>query len=388
MDRPHAARSGLIATASVLVLASVPALATAGETVEVKPGDSFSALAARHTGNVRSWRQMYRPQLSGLANPDRIQVGMRFELVNDAQGKYLRLVGSAPVSVPALAPAPAPPVAPPAAPVAAAPAAPNPAPAGGELVLGVLPNIAPATLLAQYEHLKRYLERSGAGTKVRLVVPPNFKVFFEAMMAGEYDLAVAAPHFARVGQADRSLVPVGMYEPRIGALFVAPIDSPLTGPRDARSKAIGFANPQSLVALYGLQWLKGLGMEPGKDFEVKAARSDLGVGRMMLTGEAAAAVMSNGELRALPPDESSRLRIVEVFVRIPNFILMANPARLDREQISRLRGQFKAFMSDKDEGAEFTRATGFSGFVDVDDAQMRELDAFAPQTRRAMGVVK
>lgn len=409
------ARFGLVAAAAMLAVAGAQAQAI----VEVKPGDTFSAMAAQHTGNLRTWRQMYRPQLSGLANPDRIAVGMRFEVVSDAQGKYLRLVGgksgaavaaepkpapapapkaAAPAPAPAVAaapaaPAPAPAPAPVAAPAAAVAAAPAPAPApaaaaGGELVLGVLPNIAPATLLGQYESLKRYLEKHNAGLKVKVVVPANFKVFFDATMAGEYDVAVAAPHFARVAQADKGLVPIGMYEPRINGLFVAPVDSPLTGAKDVRSKAVGFANPQSLVAMYGLQWLKGLGLEPGKDFEVKGARSDLGVGRMMLTGEAVAAVMSNGEMRALPADESSRLRIVEVFTRIPNFILMANPQRLDRERQARLKTQLKAFIADKEDGAEFVRTTGFTGFTDVDDAQMRELDAFAPQTRRAMGVTK
>ena len=40
------------------------------------------------------------------------------------------------------------------------------------------------------------------------------------------------------------------------------------------------------------------------------------LGRMLLTGEVAGAVMSNGEFRALPQDESARLRTVEAFGRL------------------------------------------------------------------------
>lgn len=393
--------------------------------VDVQPGDTFSAIASRFTGDPRAWRKLYSPEQSGLVNPNLITPGMRLELVTEASGnKFLRLVGgkaaavamaaapapaAAPAVEPAVKPAPMPTVAaplarPPAPAVAAAPApvaappvaAAAPAPvvaaapavpaADGALVIGVLPNVAASLLLPQYEYMRRYLERGG-GQKVRIVVPANFKVFFDATMAGEYDLAVAAPHFARVAQQERGMVPLVTYEPRINALMVVPADSTVTGPKDLRERVVAFANPQSLVAMYGVQWLRGQGLEAGKDFEVKGARTDLGVGRMLLSGDAVAAIMSNGEFRALPADESSRLKIGEVFARIPNFITIAHP-RLERDKINRLRTQLKAFLADADDGAAFARATGFSGITDVDDAQMRELDPYSPQTRRAMGFVK
>ena len=401
--------------------------------VDVQPGDTFSAIASRFTGDPRAWRKLYSPEQSGLANPNVITPGMRLELVTEASGnKFLRLVDGKPATVakaaapapaaapavvaPAVKPAPLPTVAAPlarppvpavaaapppvAAPPVAAPAvpatAPAPAPvvaaapalpaADGALVIGVLPNVGASLLVPQYEFMRRYLERVG-GQKVRIVVPANFKVFFDATMAGEYDLAVAAPHFARVAQQERGMVPLVTYEPRINALMVVPADSTVASPKDMRERAVAFANPQSLVAMYGVQWLRGQGLEAGKDFEVKGARTDLGVGRMLLSGDAVAAIMSNGEFRALPADESSRLKIGEVFARIPNFITVAHP-RLERDKINRLRAQLKAFLADADDGAAFARATGFSGITDVDDAQMRELDPYSAQTRRAMGFVK
>jgi len=263
-------------------------------------------------------------------------------------------------------------------------AAPAPAAAADELVIGLLPNIATATLQAQYENLKSWMERT-QGTKVRITVPANFKVFFDNTMRGDYDLSVAAPHFARVAQTDRGLVPVVLYEPRINALFIGKPDDGIAGPADVRGKALGFANPTSLVALYGLQWFRQAGLEPGKDFEVRGARTDMGVGRMLLTGDVAGAIMSNGEFRALPQDESSRLRTVEAFARIPNFIIVAHP-RLGAARIAKLRAQFKAFIADKDEGAAFVKATGITGMVDADDAVLRELDPYLAPTRRAMGV--
>jgi phosphonate transport system substrate-binding protein len=404
---PRLAAAGVLAGGLLAGWAQAQPAAEGGP-FEVAAGDSFSLIAGRILGSPRQWAQLYNPRLSGLADPNKILVGQRFELVSEPGGsRYLRLIGSKPVAAsapapapavaaaptpapvpmaaPAPSPAPAPAPAPATPPVAAAPApAPAAASADDTLTIGVLPNIGTATLLAQYENLKSWLERT-QGSKVRISVPANFKVFFENTMRGDYDLAVAAPHFARVAQADRGLVPVVMYEPRISALFIGRPDDGLNSPADLRGKALGFANPTSLVAMYGLQWFRQAGLEPGKDYETRGARTDMGVGRMLLTGEVAGAIMSNGEFRALPQDEAARLRTVEAFARIPNFIIVAHP-RLGTARINRLKGQFKAFIADKDEGAAFVKATGITGMVDADDAVLRELDPYLVPTRRAMGL--
>ena len=394
-------------TASLLVtMAAAGSAQTAREptVVEVQWGDSFSSIAARYTGNLRTWRQLYSPQRSGLPNPDRISVGMRLELVSEDSGaRYLRVVSgpgvqavaprSARVAYTATVP-PAPAV--PAASVAAVPAAAAAsvavaavgsavAAAGSDdaLVIGVLPNIGAQALLAQYDNLKRYLERVGP-QKVRIVLPANFKAFFDATLRGDFDLAVSAPHFARVAQLERGMLPLVMFEPRINALLIAPADTRIAEAGDVRGKTVAFANPTSLVAMYGMQWLQQQKLEAGKDFEVRPARSDMGVGRMLLSGEAAAAVMSNGEMRALPADESARLKVVDVFARIPNFIVLAHP-RLPRGRVDQLRTQLKDFLISHEEGLAFGRATGFTGIVDADDAVLRELDPYVGLTRRAMG---
>ena len=376
--------------------ASAGARTASSPAIEVRSGDTFSSLVARHGGKAASWRSMYRPEASQLSSPDRIAVGMRFEVATDDKGRYLRLVVPQEVNSAAERPgarvsAPAPAGVSPGGGASATASATAPAmaavpPVGGDgatLVVGVLPNIPAATLNTQYAYLKNYLERVGR-RDVRIVVPANFKVFFDSMMQGAYDVAVAAPHFARVGQADRNMVPLAMYEPRINALFVAPLDSPLASPRDVRERTVAFANPTSLVAMYGQQWLRQLGLEADRDYAVKPARTDLGVGRMLLTGEAAAAVMSNGEFRALPAEESTRLKVVEIFARIPNFVVLGHP-RIGRERLSKLKTELKDFLADKDDGAAFKQATGISAIVDADESQLRELDAFNAATRRAMG---
>ena len=400
--------AGIVGVAAACALIATSAWSQAAPVIEVRVGDTFSAIASQFTNGVAGWRKMYRSDLSGLANPNLITPGMRFEIATDGGGeKYLRLMSGSSkaarvaAAAPAAAPAPtrpAPAAVPAAAPattaaqaVAAAPA-PAAAPAlaadkpDGTLVIGVMPNVSAAVLNQQYEHMKRYLERV-SGEKVSIVVAANFKAFFDNTMNGDYDLSIGAPHFARVAQLDRKMVPLGMYEPRINALLITPLDTKMTSVRDAREKVIAFANPTSLVAMFGQQWLRGQNMEAGKDYEVRGARTDLGVGRMLLTGDAVAAIMSNGEFRALPQEESSRLKIMESFATIPNFVLLAHP-RLGRERTAALRGHLRGFFADKEDGAAFGRATNLSAIVEAEEPQMRELDAHTAATRRIMGLSK
>jgi phosphonate transport system substrate-binding protein len=387
---PFAQHPAIRALVAAGLFASTAAMAQTPTVIQVAPGDTFSAIAGRYAGGVKSWARLYDSKLSGLTNPNRITPGMKLELVNEGGRQYLRLLGSSPLAAatkpaPAATPSPAPAAAPTLAAAAPAPApAPVAAPAADELVIGVLPNIGAAALVAQYQNLKNYLEKQG-NPKVRIVVPANFKAFFDSTVKGDYDLAVAAPHFARVAQLEGGQIPLAQYEPRIAAQYITSVDNPPGSVRDLKGKAIAFANPTSLVALYGLNWLRSQGLEPGKDFEVKGARTDMGVGRMLLTGEASAAVMSNGEFRALPVEESGRLKIAEVFARIPNFIILGNP-RLGKDRLARLKSQMLGFMADKEDGAAFTKATGISGINEADDATLRELDPYVAPTRRAMGL--
>ncbi len=368
--------------ALVLVLAAAGSAAQTSppQVIEVKKGDTFSGIVTQLGGSANGWRQMYRADLSRLPNPNLISIGMQFEVATDSAGAhYLRRITStdAPNAPVAAAAAPTP---------AAATPAPRESPAES-LVIGVLPFIATNTLLSQYEYLKTYLERVGGEKDVRIVVPANFKAFFASTMKGEFDIAISAPHFARIAQLDRVMTPQLIYEPRIKGLFVTPTDGGVAGAGDIRGKAVAFANPQSLVAMYGQQWLRQQNLELGKDYEAKSARTDMGVGRLMLVGEAAAAIMSNGELRSLPAEESERLKIVETFTTIPNFVVLAHP-QLERERLARLKSSLKAFLADKDQGTAFAKATGLTGIVDVEESQMRELDPYVAITRRALEPAK
>jgi len=409
--------AGALASAAGLAAAQVDDRSRVLLVFEIQRGDTFSGVAGRILGDATAWRKLYDAERSGIADPARIREGTFLEFVRDAEGRrYLRSGDAVRIrarlaDLPLVAargtatalPPGRPPEArtvPPPAPVAASlrtpdvavpdrPVPTSPAVAAAppaSLTIGVLPNIAATALLAQYEPLRRYMERVTA-RPVSIVTAPNFKAFFNSTMQGEYDLAVTASHFARVAQADRGLVPIGLFNPPIRAYLITPIERPIETEEGIRGQSIAFANPQSLVAMYAQNWLAAKGLQSGRDYAVRTTRSDAGIGQILLAGEAVAAVMSNGEFRQIPDEQRARLRIHAEIAQIPNFIVLAHP-RLGAPLMGELRGHLKAVSNDPAEGAQFRQASGVVAVVEAGEAQLRELDAYAGETRRLMGVGK
>ena len=256
-------------------------------------------------------------------------------------------------------------------------------PAAGALSIGVLPNVSARILLASYQPMREYFERE-LRQPVSIVTAPDFRAFAASSLKGEYDIVVTAPNLGRVMQLDGRWEPLAIYEPRIPAVAVARADNPDDSPRQLRGKALALANPQSLVALVGLQWLKSEGLQEGVDFKTVVAANDDSLGAVLRSGEAPWAVMSMGEFRAKPEALRQSLRIVRQITTVPGFFVMANPA-LPAAQRQRLKALILALPASAD-GARFFELSGFRGIREVTDADLTFADPFNDLTRRGLGL--
>lgn len=255
--------------------------------------------------------------------------------------------------------------------------------ATGALSIGVLPNVSARILLASYQPMREYFERE-LRQPVNIVTAPDFRAFAANSLKGDYDLVVTAPNLGRVMQLDARWEPLAIYEPRIPAVAVARADNPDDSPRQLRGKALALANPQSLVALVGLQWLKSEGLQEGVDFKTVVAANDDSLGAVLRSGDAPWAVMSMGEFRAKPEALRQSLRIVRQITTVPGFYVMANPA-LPAAQRQRLKALILALPASAD-GARFFELSGFRGIREVTDADLTFADPFNDLTRRGLGL--
>lgn len=250
------------------------------------------------------------------------------------------------------------------------------------LEIGLLPNISARVLLAQYQPLRDYLARE-LKRAVQVSTAPSWTQFHRRTLALEYDLIVTAAHVGRVAQLDRGWVPLLSIAPDVRALFVTPAARPLAQLAELRAQTLALSNPQSLVAMRGLQWLAEQGLQRERDFRTSAVATDDSVGHMVLRGDARAAICSAGEFRAIPDGVKAQLVVHSTFAEVPGFMVMASP-RLGGEARGALRENLLQFARGSEEGKAFFAATGFQALRDIGPGLMESLDAFAEATRRAL----
>ena len=248
--------------------------------------------------------------------------------------------------------------------------------------IGVLPNVSARLILTSYQPMREYFERE-LKRGVEIATAQDFRAFAENTRRGDYQLIVTAANLGRVAQADSNWQPLAIYDPKIPAILVARADNPNASVAQLRGKSLALANPQSLVALAGLQWLGGQGLQNGTDFKTVTAANDDSLGAVLGTGEAPLAIMSMGEFRAKTEAMRSTLRIVTEIAKLPGFLVMANPALPAAEQ-QRLKTLILAFPQ-TEEGKKFFALSGFANIRDVGEPELKPLDAFNEPTRKGLG---
>jgi phosphonate transport system substrate-binding protein len=253
-------------------------------------------------------------------------------------------------------------------------AAAQPAP----LQFGVMPNVSARILFGQYRAFRQFLEQDLA-RPVEVVTAPGLQAFQERSVAGAYGLVVTAANLGRVAQLDAGLRPIAIYEPRIPGLIVTLRSRPLTGAAELRGRTIAMTNPQSLVALKFIHWLRAQGIEVGRDAQATHARNEDSLAQLLNTQETRAAVMSQGEFNAIGASIRENLSIWQVFIRVPGFLMLLGPrvADADAQRIIAAIGRFPASA----EGAEFFAATGFNAIRPVTPADLAEVDDVVAETR-------
>lgn len=247
--------------------------------------------------------------------------------------------------------------------------------------VGVLPNVSARVILANYQPVRAYFERELKGS-VEIATAPDFRGFHERTMKGEYDLIVTAANLGRVAQLDAKWEPVAAYDPPIPALLVSAADKKDVTVAQLRGKTLALANPQSLVALRGFQWLQEQGLQNGRDYKTTQAQNDDSLGAMIRSGEAPFAIMSMGEFRVIGEPIRNTLAIAREFAQVPGFWVLLNP-RLSADE----RRQLKALvlrLPQTEEGAAFFKLSGFKNIRDLSPAEQAALDAFAAPTRAGL----
>ncbi|MBX9748927.1 MAG: phosphate/phosphite/phosphonate ABC transporter substrate-binding protein [Roseococcus sp.] len=246
------------------------------------------------------------------------------------------------------------------------------------LQFGIMPNVSARVLVGQYQPFRGFLEQE-LGRPVEVVTAPGLQAFHERSIAGAYGVVVTAANLGRVAQLDAGLRPIAIYEPRIPGLIVTLRGRPLTQATELRGLTIAMTNPQSLVALKFIHWLRAQGFEIGRDAAATHARNEDSLAQLLNTAETRAAVMSRGEFNAIRADIRENLVVWQEFIRVPGFLVLLGPQVTDRDaqRISAAIARFPGTPA----ASQFFAATGFNAIRPVTPADLAELDDVVAETR-------
>ncbi len=253
------------------------------------------------------------------------------------------------------------------------------------LEVGVLPNISPRVLVAQYQPVREYLSRE-LKRPVQVSTAPNWGSFHQRTLSLDYDLVVTGVHLARLAQLDKAYVPLLTYSPDIKSLLAFANHRPLKQVADLAGQTLVLSNPQSLVALRGLSWLAQQGLLEGRDFKIIRIPTDDSVGNVLARGDAQAALLSGGEFRAIPEAVRTQITVFTTYAEVPGFAVMANP-RMPAAERAAVRSHWLALGAGTDDGKAFFTASGFSGFREMTPGLMESMDSYVEATRRALAAV-
>lgn len=208
--------------------------------------------------------------------------------------------------------------------------------AARELILGIQPYQPTRALILYHQSLAAHLRQS-LKRPVRLVTAKDSLVFGQRILAGEYDLALAPAHLARLAQRDRGWHPLLRYVPDTPVFLLARKSDADATPASLRNKVLAVPDRNMLATLSGERWLAQHQLLAGRDYTILETDGYGGLIHALTSGRAD---MALGALAGMDPARSSdiqQLRIVKEIAAIPLLVFVARhdidaPARAALQQ--------------------------------------------------------
>lgn len=243
------------------------------------------------------------------------------------------------------------------------------------LVIGVFPYLSANAVIKKFLPLRDYLEKQ-LGRPVQLYTAPNFETFTQRMLNNEYDIAIAAPHLARLAQTRAGYHPLLRHQQNWRSIIVVGADSTISSPAGLRGKTLATPDSLALVTMEGKQWLRQHGLQPGTDVALHQATSHNNAVYLVRNGGAAAAITEENILQQMPDALKNSVRVFARLEPMTNIIYLATP-RLDKATVKRIENLLARFGEISAGGKQFYKPTGFEGLTPITEAEMKSMDPYA-----------
>jgi phosphonate transport system substrate-binding protein len=200
--------------------------------------------------------------------------------------------------------------------------------AADSFIIGVAPHTSARVIMAMYQPLRTYLEKS-LGMPVEVVTAPDFTEFARRAIASEYDLAITTGHQARLFQTDAGYIPLLTYKADFKAVALVLKEGQIHAPTDLKGKKALGLSVSSLVTLWGSHWLKNNGLG---EIPVRYVSASDSVAQLIVAGDSDVGFLSLANFQKLPPAVQAQLRILDESPAMAGRVYMLNSRCSAREK--------------------------------------------------------
>jgi phosphonate transport system substrate-binding protein len=249
------------------------------------------------------------------------------------------------------------------------------------LILGVFPYLSGYSVVNKFTPLRDYLAAE-LKRPVQVYTAPDFNTFIERTRRGDYDIALTAPHLARLAILDDGYVPLATYKATLQTMVVVKKDAPYTTLADLRGESIAIPDKLAIVTLLGTQLLRKENLRPGQDYTLVATQSHSSAALSVQYGQQDAAIVGSNPFNQLAPETLDRLRILASSSPLPTQYYIAHK-RLGSRQIARLQSLLVTF-AETPSGQIFIGENRFLGIKTSSGDELKQLDDSVNEVKRLL----
>lgn len=243
------------------------------------------------------------------------------------------------------------------------------------LRVGVLPYLSPRTLLLEFAPLRAFLA-SELRQPVDIHSAPDLPRFMARTHAGDFDLVVTAPHFARLAQTEHGYLPLVAMRADFYALLLVPKDAPINSVREVAGRALHLPHRLSFISLQIEDFLRARAIDPDFDLRLYNHSTDNNAILAAEKSKTGVAAAQRSVFDAMPKEITANLRILGSTQSALSLVMLAHP-RTPAPRLAAIRQALARFPYSV-QGLQFFE-TSHSEFVPADPAAMRQLDAYLPR---------
>ncbi len=226
-----------------------------------------------------------------------------------------------------------------------------------------------------------YLEQT-LGRPVEIRSAPNFKVYIERAIKGEYDIFHAAPHISAYMEREHQAQRVSSFTRKLKGHFVVHRNSPYQSLADFKGKRFAYPDPLAVITLLGEEMLLNEGLDPDRDF-VRHFTTHNNAMILVAKGEQDITVVGITIYDNMPEVVKKNLRVLKSTNSIPHMMFHARKD-LAKEDVEALSAAMLAFTKEGPGNVFFSRVA-FGDMEEINDQKIKELTRLADLLKNKLG---